>query len=162
MANLRVFIVFAIAVLLGGCGRGEQARHELAFPWSLGGRWLIADLHMHTRFSDGGLSVEELVGRAALNGCDAIALTDHGDPATSVSPEFFEHVEATRRKLPDLVLLVGLEWNIPPYGGREHVNVIVDPFTMVASQVNAEDADVALEPRSNRALNCGRTVCSSW
>lgn len=127
MAKLRALVVVAVAGLLSGCGSGEQARHELAIPWSLGGRWLIADLHMHTRFSDGRLSVEELVSRATVNGCDAIAITDHGDPALSVSPEFFQQVEAQRRKLPDLVLLAGLEWNVPPYGGREHMSLIVDP-----------------------------------
>lgn len=37
----------------------------------------IADLHLHTRFSDGTYTPEELAGHAATAGLDAVALTDH-------------------------------------------------------------------------------------
>ena len=38
---------------------------------------MFADLHMHTNFSDGTYTPEELVARAAQFGFAAIALTDH-------------------------------------------------------------------------------------
>jgi hypothetical protein len=38
---------------------------------------VYADLHLHTHFSDGTFSPEELVERARDNGISAIALTDH-------------------------------------------------------------------------------------
>ncbi|HTI98546.1 MAG TPA: PHP domain-containing protein [Dongiaceae bacterium] len=38
---------------------------------------MFADLHLHTRFSDGTYTPEELVAQAQLNGLAAIALTDH-------------------------------------------------------------------------------------
>jgi len=37
----------------------------------------FADLHLHTQFSDGTFSPEELVAHAAQHGLSAIALTDH-------------------------------------------------------------------------------------
>ncbi|MCW5558546.1 MAG: PHP domain-containing protein [Verrucomicrobiae bacterium] len=37
----------------------------------------IADLHLHTTYSDGTYSPEELAGHAAAAGLDAVALTDH-------------------------------------------------------------------------------------
>lgn len=44
-------------------------------PYSTTG-WL-ADLHLHTRFSDGTYSPEELATEAARHGLQAVALTDH-------------------------------------------------------------------------------------
>jgi predicted metal-dependent phosphoesterase TrpH len=38
---------------------------------------MFADLHLHTTFSDGTYSPEELVGHAQRQGLDALALTDH-------------------------------------------------------------------------------------
>ena len=38
---------------------------------------MYADLHLHTNFSDGTYSPEELVAQAARNGLNALALTDH-------------------------------------------------------------------------------------
>ena len=38
---------------------------------------MFADLHLHTNFSDGTYSPEELVGHAQRQGLDALALTDH-------------------------------------------------------------------------------------
>ena len=121
-------LLLSLVLLLSACGTGDDARHEVSIPWSLEGQWLVADLHTHTRFSDGGLTVEELAGRAVMNGCGALAITDHSDHSVkSVEPEFFEQVDAFRRSWPEMILLTGLEWNVPPYGGREHVNLIVDP-----------------------------------
>lgn len=36
-----------------------------------------ADLHMHSRVSDGSYTIEELAREAAAAGLDAIAVTDH-------------------------------------------------------------------------------------
>ncbi len=38
---------------------------------------MFADLHLHTNFSDGTYTPEELVDRASALGCSTIALTDH-------------------------------------------------------------------------------------
>src|SRR4051812_10713790 len=38
---------------------------------------MFADLHLHTSFSDGTYSPEELVSNASRHGLAAIALTDH-------------------------------------------------------------------------------------
>ena len=39
----------------------------------------MIDLHTHTLFSDGELLPSELVRRAEMTGCEAVALTDHAD-----------------------------------------------------------------------------------
>ena len=42
---------------------------------------LNIDLHCHSNVSDGMLSPAEVVARAASNGVDVLALTDHDDVA---------------------------------------------------------------------------------
>ncbi len=116
----------AVLALAAGCGT-DLAQHEVAVPWALGGQWLVADLHTHTRFSDGGLTPEELVNKALAHGCQVLAITDHGDAGVKgASAEYFADISRLRAKHPRLVLFAGMEWNIPPYRGREHVTVLLN------------------------------------
>src|SRR5215510_10706818 len=99
-------VLLATVILLAACDTGGGARHEVAIPWALGGQWLTADLHTHTRFSDGGLSPDELAQRAVINGCGVLAITDHSALTTkSVTPEFFEQLDAFRKKAQHMILL---------------------------------------------------------
>jgi hypothetical protein len=71
---------------------------------------------------------QALTAIAVSNGCTALAITDHGDlRATAATPDYFAQIETARKQFPDLILFAGLEWNIPPYRGREHVNVLLEP-----------------------------------
>lgn len=112
-----------------GCSVDQQARFARSTPWSLSGDWLVGDLHAHSRFSDGELSAAELVQRGVRAGCQVMALTDHGDLKKGVdtaSPAYLDALDEQRTRYPGLVLIGGIEWNIPPYEGREHVNLLVD------------------------------------
>jgi len=40
-------------------------------------KWLLADLHIHTTFSDGALPLEDVVKLYGESGFDVIAVTDH-------------------------------------------------------------------------------------
>ena len=96
-------------------------------PWAGHGKWLKIDTHIHTRFSDGAHTVDEIAEKALEFGCDAIAITDHADSnLEAATPEYAAAIRAARKKFPQLVILAGLEWNLPPYGGREHVTLL-DP-----------------------------------
>lgn len=116
-------------VLLAGCDSPPPAARFLTeVPWSQAGSWQIADLHTHTRYSDGALSPSELARLARDNGCTALAITDHGDLGLgTLSEDFRRELKRAGAENPGLTLLAGLEWNIPPYGGREHVGVLVSP-----------------------------------
>jgi hypothetical protein len=114
--------------LLGGCSRTPDPELITQTPWALSGPWLVVDLHSHTRFSDGKLPVEQLADLAVLNGCDGLAVTDHGDLSVKAATrQYFKAVAKVRDRHPDLALFGGLEWNISSYEGREHVNVLMDP-----------------------------------
>src|SRR5258706_14991362 len=113
MRNIFVVVIGATC-LVAGCSRSPEVEFVTSVPWGLIGPVIVLDSHTHTRFSDGALALPDLVALAVRNGCDALAVTDHGDPrATAVSPEYFAQIDAARREFPDLVLFAGMEWNIP-------------------------------------------------
>jgi len=121
----------ALVVLAGaGCGGDNgTARHEVSIPWALGGKQLVADLHTHTRFSDGALEVDALVRKSYAAGCHALAITDHSDQSTRAgTQEYLNTLAALRQKFPQHTLIGGLEWNVPPQLGRIHMGILLDPL----------------------------------
>ncbi|MBI2379132.1 MAG: CehA/McbA family metallohydrolase [Gammaproteobacteria bacterium] len=115
-----------LGLCMGLCACGSrEARFVEDIPWRAEGHWLIADLHSHSRYSDGTKTPQELAAMARRNGCDVLAITDHGDrKVKTLSPEFFAELVAARQAEPALVMMVGLEWNVPPYQGREHMGIL--------------------------------------
>ena len=110
----------------GPAGPPPAARFIRQIPWAEKGVWLKADTHVHTRFSDGGMDLGAVVQKAAKNGCHVLAITDHADSElTATSDEYFAALEEARKAHPELILLAGLEWNVPPWEGREHATLLV-------------------------------------
>ena len=127
--KLRV-LVSVVALAAVACG-GEAAppRFIREIPWQGRGVWLKADAHVHTDdFSDGGYVLKDVVAKAAEHGCDVLAVTDHLDVnLTAATPEYFAAIETARNAHPQMTILAGGEWNIPPWGGDEHVTVLLSP-----------------------------------
>jgi hypothetical protein len=104
----------------------SRPRFEREIAWAGRGVWLKAETHVHSRFSDGGHTVDELVDRAVANGCQVLAITDHTDVGlNTATPEYHQALAAARTRVPDLVLLTGVEWNVPPGKGQDHAVVLV-------------------------------------
>lgn len=93
--------------------------------------WYKVDTHIHSKFSDGSNTIDEIAEQAANFGCEAIAITDHGDHNLKgvVSDEYFQAINTAQVKHPSMTIMPGLEWNIPPFNGREHVTVILPETT---------------------------------
>ncbi|MEO3879544.1 PHP domain-containing protein [Rheinheimera fenheensis] len=90
-------------------------------------RTLIADLHLHSRYSDGARSIDELAHMAQQHGCDVIALTDHSDRGLTRfdTGRYQQDILSARARHAPLNIITGLEWNVLPFRGREHVGVLL-------------------------------------
>ncbi len=90
------------------------------------GQWYTIDTHIHSKYSDGAHSIDEIAKKSIEHGCDVIAITDHGDKNLTrvLSDAWFNDVSAANRKYQQLTVIPGLEWNIPPFNGREHATVL--------------------------------------
>ncbi|MFV2065428.1 MAG: PHP domain-containing protein [Pirellulales bacterium] len=127
--------IVLLAAVLAGCSTesyvaeaAREARFVRKIPWAGGGVWLKSDTHMHTRFSDGAHTVDEVAAKAVEFGCDVIAITDHGDSKLrAATKEYQQAIDDAREKYGDLIVLAGIEWNMPPWGGDEHVTALVPP-----------------------------------
>src|SRR5262245_18014159 len=124
--------IAAALVAAGGLGAamcvGAQSSVRMVrqIDWTGRGVWLKADLHTHTRFSDGAQTVDEVVAAAAKNGCDVVAITDHSDAGLgAATPEYLDAIRAARLKTPSTIVVAGLEWNVPPGKGNEHAGVLL-------------------------------------
>jgi glycopeptide antibiotics resistance protein len=126
--RLLLLVLLAAATSLG-CGQRTpppRAGFVRAIPWAERGVWLKADTHVHTGFSDGAVTVDEVARRAVENRVDVLAITDHADSnLTAATKDYFDAIETARQKYRELILLAGLEWNVPPWQGREHATVLV-------------------------------------
>jgi len=74
--------------------------------------------HLHTRYTDGSLTVEDYAGFAEENGVEALIFTEHVTmPLRYDFSQFLEDIDRGRRNHPGLRLLAGVEAKILP-GGR--------------------------------------------
>lgn len=71
-----VMVVLAGVILSGSFAQGQNINH-IQIPDVAGYLTLTCDLHMHTVFSDGSVWPLFRVQEAAVEGLDAIAITDH-------------------------------------------------------------------------------------
>ncbi len=106
--------------------RRPSAQITQAVPWAGKGVWLRSETHTHTTFSDGGHSVDEVVDKAVGFGCDVLAITDHTDAKLkAASIEYHAAIAAARARAPRLVVLTGVEWNVPPGKGDDHAALLL-------------------------------------
>ncbi|WP_299084271.1 PHP domain-containing protein [uncultured Paraglaciecola sp.] len=90
-------------------------------------QWFKVDTHIHSRFSDGASDIMSIAEKAQQFGCAAIAITDHGDNDLPkvLSDSYFADISQAGVTFPKLTVMPGLEWNLPPFKGREHATVLL-------------------------------------
>ncbi|MCH8869979.1 MAG: PHP domain-containing protein [Chloroflexi bacterium] len=76
---------------------------------------ILADLHLHTKFSDGTMTPTELIRLCVDRGLKVISISDHD--TTNGLPETF----AAAKSYPDLTVIPGIELSTDVPGGEIHV-----------------------------------------
>lgn len=112
-----------------------------------------AELHAHTRASDGAMSIEELVECAKARGFHTIAVTDHSKSsavAGGLSVErLLEHIEAVHAvgaKAKGITVLAGSEVDILADGSLDYEDKVLKKLDLVVASPHAslrQDPDKA-------------------
>ncbi|MCC7416026.1 MAG: PHP domain-containing protein [Acidobacteria bacterium] len=101
------------------------------------------DLHMHTTWSDGRHSVEEMALACRALGYEYIAITDHS-PTSAASRRLTaadvarqaEEIARVRALVPDMIILHGCEVDILPGGALDFPDRILSRFDIVLASLH--------------------------
>ncbi|WP_077621304.1 DNA polymerase/3'-5' exonuclease PolX [Sediminibacillus massiliensis] len=102
------------------------------------------DLHMHTTWSDGGQSIEEMVNQARKMGYEYIAITDHSKflrVANGLDEERLrrqrEEIDRLNEKYPDFHIFAGVEMDIRPDGTLDFENDFLKEMDYVIGAIHS-------------------------
>lgn len=129
---IAAFILTACTLLLYNFTGQSIDRSSLSprfLSWANNDATLIFDHHTHSTYSDGSLPISSLVDQSIESGCNVIAITDHTDSEFSFNIDRFNDIKLARIFNSEVFIINGLELNVPSYGKREHVNILLHPNT---------------------------------
>lgn len=102
------------------------------------------DLHMHTTWSDGAYSIEEMVEACRKRGYEFIAITDHSQylkVANGLAPErLLEHhkvIKELNEKYDDILILSGTEMDILPDGTLDYGDEVLEQLDFVIASIHS-------------------------
>lgn len=121
-----------------------------------------SDLHMHTTWSDGAYSIEEMAEAARAKGYSHIAITDHSHylkvangltPARLVSQ--IEEIRTLNEKYDDFTIFCGTEMDILPDGSLDFEDSLLEQLDFVIASIHSNFAQTKEEimERLYRALS---------
>ncbi|MCJ8009879.1 DNA polymerase/3'-5' exonuclease PolX [Lederbergia wuyishanensis] len=102
------------------------------------------DLHMHTTWSDGAYSIEEMVEACRKKGYKYMAITDHSEflrVANGLSVERIklqnEEIRALNEKYDDILILSGIEMDILPDGSLNYSDDVLAELDFVIASIHS-------------------------
>ena len=124
--------------------RGEiEAAREGKLPHLIELKDIKGDLHMHTTFSDGKNSIEEMVQAAIKKGYEYIAITDHSKRETVAHGldekrflKQFEEIDKIQEKYKEITILKGAEVDILEDGSLDLSNDVLKEMDIVLGAVH--------------------------
>ena len=125
--------------------RGEvEAASEGKLPDLVGLDDIKGDLHVHSNWSDGGSSIEEVVVRAKKLGYEYIAITDHsqglkiaGGLDRSALKEKRKEIERLRKRYKGIDILYGAEVDIDSDGNLDYPDDILKEMDIVIGAIHS-------------------------
>ena len=142
-----------------------EAALEHRIPKLVGYDELRGDLHMHTNWSDGLNTVEEMVKACIDMGYEYMAISDHSQSArvaNGLTPERFklqrEEIERVRKKYGDKIsILWSVEVDILPDGSLDLPDELLREFDFVTASIhsrfNQDNTDRLLKAMENPYVN---------
>jgi DNA polymerase (family 10) len=115
--------------------------------------------HVHTTYSDGSNTLEEMVEAARKLGYEYIGITDHSKSAFYAGGlkeedilRQFEEIDALNNKYRDIVILKGIESDILPDGSLDYEEDIIKKFDFVIASVHS-NFRMNKKDMTNRLIN---------
>lgn len=123
-------------------------------------------VHVHTLFSDGRSSLEDMVRAVRSRGFSWIGISDHSQSAYYAGgmslerlKEQFAEIERCEESIPEIKILRGIESDIHPDGSLDYPDEILAMFDFVIASVHSqmEMDETAMTGRIVRAIRNPRT-----
>jgi len=140
--------------------RGEiEAAQEGKLPTLIKLEDIKGDLHMHTKWSEGSHTIEEMAQAAKQKGYEYIAICDHAETlqiASGLSSEEIgkqmKEIDEINKKIDDITILSGIEANIDAEGKLDVKNNILKDLDIVVASIHS-GFKKSEEEMTNRILN---------
>ncbi|WP_019242851.1 MULTISPECIES: DNA polymerase/3'-5' exonuclease PolX [Bacillus] len=102
------------------------------------------DLHMHTTWSDGAYSIEEMIEACRAKGYKYMAITDHSKylkVANGLTEERLREqikiIKELDKKYDDILILAGIEMDILPDGTLDYDNELLQELDIVIASIHS-------------------------
>lgn len=123
---------------------GREVEEAAAMEGLLKLEDIKGDMHMHTTWSDGAHSIEEMVEACRTKGYRYMAITDHSQylkVANGLTPERLlkqkEEIKRLNEKYDDIVILSGVEMDILPDGSLDYEDEILKEMDFVIASIHS-------------------------
>lgn len=102
------------------------------------------DLHMHSTWSDGAYTIEEMIEANRAKGYKYMAITDHSQylkVANGLTPERLrqqkEEIKKLNEKYDDITILSGVEMDILPDGSLDYDDELMEEMDIVIASIHS-------------------------
>jgi DNA polymerase (family X) len=126
--------------------RGEiQAAQRQKLPALISLSDIRGDLQMHSKWSDGSHTIEEMARACQERGYEYCAITDHsqstrvaGGLDAKAFQKQWEEIDKVRQRLDGIVLLASVELDILPDGSLDLPDEVLERFDIVMASVHSQ------------------------